>query len=206
MSDPEDLVRMPIGGTLLPTPASLGCRVVVALAVTLLTGCGQVAVPDGTTAVTGFDASRYMGTWYEIARLENSFERGLTRVTAQYAQRPDGRVTVINRGYRERSGKWEEAKGVAAFVGAMTEGRLKVSFFGPFYAGYNVIALDPSGYQWAMVAGPTHQYLWILSRQRTLDPKVMDALVAQARSQGFKVDALVKVAQDEVGPVPAPSP
>lgn len=171
-----------------------------------LTGCNQITVPEGCAVVTGFDLERYLGTWYEIARLENDFERGLTQVSALYEKRADGSVSVCNRGRRASSGAWKEAKGVARFVGQPTEGRLKVSFFGPFYAAYNIIALDATGYQWAMVAGPTRQYLWILARQKTLPPDVMATLLEQARSQGFDVDRLVRVVQDEPLPSAPPSP
>src|SRR5210317_331749 len=99
------------------------------------------AMPDGATAVTGFQLEKYLGTWYEIARLDHFFERGLTRVTATYSMREDGGVRVLNRGYKAKNGKWKDAEGKAYFVEEPDIGRLKVSFFGPFYGAYNIIAL-----------------------------------------------------------------
>mgnify|MGYP006290138339 CR=1 FL=1 len=178
----------------------LGSAVLAAIVV----GCNQVTVPEGCAVINGFELERYLGAWYEIARLENRFERGLTQVSARYEKRADGAVSVCNRGFRLSSGAWEEARGVARFVGQPTEGRLKVSFFGPFYAGYNIIAIDATGYQWAMVAGPTRKYLWILARHKTLPPDVMARLIEQARAQGFDVEKLVRVAHDESLPVATP--
>ncbi|MDA3898482.1 MAG: lipocalin family protein, partial [Desulfobacteraceae bacterium] len=125
---------------------------IIPLFLLLLTGC--VAVPDGITTITEFDINRYLGRWYEIARLDHSFERGLENVTADYDLRDDGGVKVINRGYDPATEKWKQAEGKAYFVGESTAGQLKVSFFGPFYGGYNIIALDTKGYTYSMVCGP----------------------------------------------------
>lgn len=158
-----------------------------------------VALPEGVTPVTDFELSRYLGRWYEIARLDHSFERGLVNVTADYSPEEDGRVRVINKGYRPASKEWETAEGVAAFVGATDVGRLKVSFFGPFYGGYNIIALDKVSYQYALVCGPSRSYLWILAREPQLDPAVTETLVARARALGFATEALIMVDQTPVG-------
>ena len=106
-----------------------------------LGGCA-VAPPAGVTPITGFELNRYLGPWYEIARLDHSFERGLSNVSATYGRREDGGVQVMNRGYDDRQGIWKEAEGRAYFLGEPTVGSLKVSFFGPFYGGYHLIALD----------------------------------------------------------------
>lgn len=151
-------------------------------------GCG-VDIPDGATAVTNFQLDRYLGRWYEIARLDNRFERGLTKVTADYSLRSDGTVRVQNRGWNAAEGKWQTIEGKAQFVDRRDVGRLKVSFFGPFYAGYNVIALDPN-YQWSLVVGSDFDYLWILSRTPTLDSAIVAQLVEQARDLGFAVEDL----------------
>ena len=102
-----------------------------------------VGVPEGIEPVTGFEVERYMGRWYEVARLDHSFERGMEQVTATYELRPDGTVAVLNRGYRADKGEWGEASGKARFLGEPDVAALKVSFFGPFYGGYNVVDLDP---------------------------------------------------------------
>ncbi|HEX5787929.1 MAG TPA: lipocalin family protein [Woeseiaceae bacterium] len=162
----------------------------------VLSGC--VGIPDGVTAVTGFDPERYLGTWYEIARLDHRFERGLSDVTATYSRRDDGGLAVVNRGYNTSAGEWEEAVGKAYFVAEPDVARLKVSFFGPFYGAYNVVRLGDA-YDWSMVVGPDRSYLWILARQPTLDPATRDRLVRTAAELGFAVDELIWVAHD-LGP------
>ena len=149
--------------------------------------------PEGVEVVSGFDLNRYLGTWYEIARLDHSFERGLSSITATYSLRDDGGVRVINRGYNAEEGEWDEAEGKAYFVGDEDVGQLKVSFFGPFYGGYNVIELDQDGYQYSMVAGPDRSYLWILSRTPALEETIFERLVAKARELGFPTDELIIV-------------
>jgi apolipoprotein D and lipocalin family protein len=149
--------------------------------------------PEGVDTVTGFELDRYLGTWYEIARLDHPFERGLSNVTATYSLRDDGGVKVINRGYNVEDQAWDEADGKAYFVGDENVGELKVSFFGPFYGGYNIIELDKAGYQYSMVAGPDRSYLWILSRSPDLDDTVLDRLIAKAGELGFPIGELIMV-------------
>lgn len=154
----------------------------------LLAGC--VGIPDNIQPVQGFDAQRYLGTWHEIARLENRFETGLERISAQYSLREDGGLRVLNRGYDTSAKEWKEAEGKAYFVGPPTQGRLKVSFFGPFYGAYNIIALDEN-YGWSMVCGPDYTYLWILSRTPTLPKAVLQPLLDKVKSLGFATDSLI---------------
>ena len=156
---------------------------------------GCTGVPKGLQPVGGFEPERYMGKWYEIARLDHRFERGLTDVSATYKLRDDGAVKVFNRGYDPEGGKWRGIEGVARFRGDPSVGSLKVTFFWPFYGGYHVIALDREGYGWAMVTGPSRGYLWILSRTRQLAPSVLDGLVQQAADWGFATDELIFVDQ-----------
>ena len=156
-----------------------------------LAGCAT-APPSGVTVVSPFDLSRYLGTWLEVARLDHRFERGLSRVSATYALNDDGSVKVQNRGYNAEKGEWSEAEGRALFTGDANTGSLKVSFFGPFYGGYHVIALDPA-YRWAMVIGPDTDYLWILSRQAQLPPGVRERLLAQAAQAGVDTAGLIWV-------------
>jgi len=153
---------------------------------------GGASAPSGLGPGTGFEADRYLGKWYEIARLDHAFERGLDRVTADYAKRPDGAITVLNRGYDPIKHRWREARGVARFRGSSTVGSLKVTFFWPFSGEYRVIALDRR-YQWALVAGPSRKYLWILSREPQLATDIYDRLVQQAREAGSPVDTLIRV-------------
>ena len=160
------------------------------LALALLAGCGQI--PDGVEAVGGFDAERYLGRWYEIARLDHRFERGLDSISATYTARADGGIDVLNRGYDRAAGEWREAHGRARFVGPRDVAMLEVSFFGPFYGGYNVVALDPD-YQLSLVTGPTRDYLWILARQPDPPREAVDRLVKRADELGFDTDALIWV-------------
>jgi len=155
--------------------------------------CACTGVPDGVDVVDDFDVARYLGTWYEIARLDHSFERGLSKVTADYSLRDDGGIDVVNRGFDTLQGKWDEARGKAYFVGANDVGRLKVSFFGPFYGGYNIIELDRERYQYSMVAGPSRSYLWILARSPDPDRAIIDRLVTRAAELGFAVEGLLFV-------------
>jgi apolipoprotein D and lipocalin family protein len=163
------------------------------LIATMLTGC--VGMPDGVVPVEPFDLERYLGRWYEIARLDHSFERGLSKVSAEYSLREDGSVRVVNRGYSEAEGKWKEAVGRARFVRKPTEGFLKVSFFGPFYGSYIIFSLDREHYRHALISGPDHSYLWILSRQPTLARETVDMLIEKARQAGFDTDGLIFVEQ-----------
>ncbi len=163
------------------------------LVLVLLAGCAQV--PDGVEPVGGFDAERYLGQWYEVARLDHRFERGMDNVTATYTAREDGGIDVLNRGYVRARGEWEEARGRAKFVGERDRGSLKVSFFGPFYGGYNVIDLDPD-YQLSLVAGPSRKYLWILARQPDPPRAAVDRAVQRADQLGFDTGALIWVRHD----------
>lgn len=165
--------------------------VLAALILVLLSSC--TGAPDGVSVVRGFELDRYLGTWYEIARLDHRFERGLSAITANYSLRDDGGVHVVNRGLNEESGEWDEAIGKAYFIGASDVGQLKVSFFGPFYGGYNIVELDKSDYQYSLVVGPDRDYLWILSRTPQMDPDILRSLVDKARELGFATDELIFV-------------
>ena len=155
----------------------------------------STAPPEGLRPVTSFDLNRYLGQWYEIARLDHSFERGMSDVSATYQLQEDGSVKVINRGYDTQRQAWKEAIGRALFVGESSTASLKVSFFGPFYGGYHVIALDQQNYRWSLVAGPDRDYLWILARDKTLPTEVREQLLSQARALGFATDKLIWVGQ-----------
>ncbi|MCM2309778.1 MAG: lipocalin family protein [Steroidobacteraceae bacterium] len=165
-------------------------RHILVLAAALLAGCAQI--PDGVQAVGDFDAERYLGQWYEVARLDHRFERGMDNVTATYTARDDGGIDVVNRGYVRAKGEWEEARGRARFVGPRDQGMLEVSFFGPFYGGYNVVDLDPD-YQLSLVAGPSRKYLWILARQPNPPRDAVDRVVQRASELGFDTSALIWV-------------
>lgn len=184
------LMYMPASGTRQVRAMVLGLVLAICLA-----GC--TGVPDGVRVVDGFELDRYLGRWYEIARLDHPFERGLSHVTAEYSIRQDGGVDVLNRGFDMEAGEWQEAVGRAYFVEAPDVGRLKVSFFGPFYGGYNIIALDQEHYAHALVCGPDRSYLWILARSPVLDGATVEALVHRASELGFATDELIFVDHDE---------
>ena len=156
-----------------------------------LMGCAT-APPEGMTAVSPFDVQRYQGTWYEVARLDHSFERDMRDVTARYAVQADGSVQVLNRGFDMKKNDWREAIGKAKFIGDIQRASLKVSFFGPFYGGYHVIALDPD-YRWSMVVGPDRDYLWILARDKQLDPALKAQLLSQAQAFRLPTEQLIWV-------------
>ena len=161
----------------------------------LLAGC--TAAPLGIMPVDNFDLDRYLGDWYEIARLDHRFERGLSQVSATYSKRSDGGVEVVNRGFSDKEGKWKEAKGRAYFIGEPDVARLKVTFFWPFYGGYNVIELDHENYDYALICGPSREYLWILARSRQLDAEILQHLVTTAKRLGFDTSKLIHVDQQE---------
>ena len=167
-------------------------RLACLLAAAVLAGC--VSKPEGITPVTGFDSVRYQGKWYEIARFDHRFERGLSNVTADYSPRPDGGIKVINRGYNTAKGEWKDAEGKAYFVETPDIGYLKVSFFGPIYGSYIVFDLDPQ-YTHSMISGPDKSYLWILSRTPTMDEATKKRLVDKAQALGYDTSKLIWVNQ-----------
>lgn len=160
----------------------------------LLTGC--VGLPENVKPVDHFNADRYLGKWFEVARLDHSFERGLSKVSASYSLRDDGGIKVINRGYDAQKQQWKEAEGKAYFVNGKDLGYLKVSFFGPFYGAYVVVELDHEGYQYSLVSGPNKSYLWILSRTPQMNPEVQQRLVERAAALGYDTGKLIFVEQD----------
>ncbi len=152
--------------------------------------------PKGAEPVSPFDSVKYLGTWYEIARLDFKFERGLNNTTANYSMREDGKIKVLNKGYRYAESKWEESVGKAKFSGDANVGALKVSFFGPFYASYNVIDIDPE-YKYALVVGKNTKYMWILSRTKYIPNDIRDRFLAKSKSLGYNNSDLIWVEHNE---------
>lgn len=159
------------------------------LLIVLLGGC--VSVPQNIAPVDGFELNRYLGKWYEIARLDHSFERGLANITAEYSLRADGGVKVVNKGFAVADNKWKEAEGKAYFVGSPQEGYLKVSFFGPFYGAYIVFELDKEDYQYAFITSYDNSYLWLLARTPTVSDEVLSRFVQKSGELGFATDKLI---------------
>ena len=156
----------------------------------MVAACSMSHPPKGIIPVTPFDLQRYQGKWYEVARLDNRFEKGLDLVTALYLPQNDGSVRVINTGYNTEKQRWQQSIGKAKFTGNSNTAALKVSFFGPFYASYNVFQLDED-YQHALVCGPNRSYLWILSRTPTLTATIKQQLIEAVEKQGFTTAKLV---------------
>ncbi|WP_372872075.1 lipocalin family protein [Shewanella sp.] len=164
-------------------------KIFALLTLWLLAGCTGKPMP----VIQDFNLDNYLGTWYEIARIDNRFESGLTEVTAQYRRQGDG-VQVINRGFSAQSSEWKQAIGKARFVGSANEGRLEVSFFGPFYGDYQILAATKSEdgrYRTALVAGNDLDYLWLLSRERAPAEDELTLFKDKIRSLGIEPDGLV---------------
>ncbi|MBN1184140.1 MAG: lipocalin family protein [Bacteroidales bacterium] len=154
----------------------------------LFSSCSSI--PKGMRAVSPFNKDQYLGKWYEIARFDFRFERGLNNTTAEYSLLDDGKIKVLNRGFNYETKQWKQAIGKAKFAGNDAEAMLKVSFFGPFYSGYNVIALD-NDYKYALVAGASLNYLWILSRETTIPENIKTQYLEIAEGYGFKTKNLL---------------
>lgn len=160
----------------------------------LFTSC--VSIPKGVTAVSSFEKAKYLGKWYEIARFDFRFEKGLNNTTAEYSLNSNGTIKVVNRGYDYEKKIWKESIGKAKFVGNDSIAMLKVSFFGPFYAGYNVIAIDPE-YKYALVSGSSFDYLWILSREKSIPADIKSLYLEKAEKLGYKVSNLLWIEHDK---------
>lgn len=188
------------------TSASTGSASAVPAAalLLLLTGCATKA-PQGVDPVTGFELERYLGRWYEIARLDHSFERGMDAVTAEYSMREDGGVRVVNRGWQTQKNEWKEAVGRAYPVIDPQTGFLKVSFFGPFYGAYVIFELDKENYEYAFVSGPDRSYLWLLARSPAIGEAVKARFIERSAELGFDTEALIFPRHDlDLTAAPAP--
>lgn len=169
-------------------------NIIILLVCLVLSGC--LGMPDNVSPVKEFEVKKYLGKWYEIARLDHSFERGLQNVTAEYSLRDDGGINVNNRGFSLKKSEWSEAQGKAYFVDTPQTGYLKVSFFGPFYGSYVIFKLDKENYQYAFVSGPDLSYLWLLSRTPTISEEIMNDFIETSKSIGFNTSELIMVEQN----------
>lgn len=156
----------------------------------------SVGIPKGAAAVKNFDAKKYLGRWYEIARFDYRFEKNMDNVTAEYSENPNGSISVSNKGYNYLKKEWKESVGEARFVKDKTEARLKVSFFKPIWAGYNVIDIDED-YQYALVAGSSLKYLWILSRTTTIPESIRQRFIEKAKRIGYNTEELIWVKHNQ---------
>jgi len=157
---------------------------------------GKATVPGKAEVVGGFDIQRYTGKWYEIARLDHSFERGLINASATYSIMDGGLIKLLNQGYNPEKQMWRKAEGKAKFATKPQIGQFLLAFFGPFYASYNIIALDKADYNYALVCGFSLKFLWIIARQTTLPENITGELIEKAKAAGFDTDQLVYVKHD----------
>ncbi len=171
-------------------PVSLGALALIAF------NSYSVGIPKGAVAVKGFDLKKYLGRWYEIARFDYRFEKNMDNVTAEYSENSNGSVRVLNKGYDYTKKLWQESIGEAKFVKDPKEGRLKVSFFKPIWAGYNVIDIDED-YEYALVAGSSLKYLWILSRTTTIPESIRQRFLEKAKRIGYKTEDLIWVRHNQ---------
>src|SRR6187431_2259153 len=161
---------------------------IAVIAIIVFSSCSSI--PEGATAVTPFVKEIYLGKWYEIARLDFMFEKDLNNTSAEYSLNDNGTIKVFNRGYNVKKQKWTDATGKAKFVDDDKTGKLKVSFFGPFYSGYNVVAIDKD-YKYALVAGESLKYLWILSRETSIPENIKLDYLRKAQEIGYDTSELV---------------
>lgn len=161
----------------------------------LINACETVKVPSNITVVDSFDIKSYSGKWYEIARFDFKHEKDMDNVTAEYSLKDDGSVKVLNRGFDTVKNEWKEAEGKAKFIDDVTKGALKVSFFGPFYSGYNIVSMDPD-YKNALVMGEDKDYIWFLSREKVMSDVVKNKFLKIARDSGYDLDRLVWTKQN----------
>ena len=167
-------------------------KILLALCTLLLLGCNSKNYPPLAT-VPKVDIDKYLGTWYEIARYEHSFEVGCSNVSATYSLREDGKIKVLNRCLK--NGKVSEAIGKAYAVDE-SNGKLKVSFFGPFYGNYWIIMLDEA-YSYAVIGDPSREYFWILSRTAKMDKAKLDSILEKLPSLGYDTTKLIWTPQEE---------
>ena len=162
---------------------------IVAIAVVAVAGCVSGPKVDNTP-VAALDLNRYLGEWYEIARLDHSFERGVEKANANYTLNEDGTIKVVNSGIKDGKPKTAIGKGKQTDTPAL----LRVSFFGPFYADYRVMMID-KGYTYALVGSGGTDYLWLLSRTRVLPAATKDELLAEAKRRGYDTGKLIWIKQ-----------
>lgn len=154
----------------------------------LLMGCSKLTVDN--SVVPDFDLNRFLGSWYEIARFDHKFERGMEQTKAMYVLRDDGKVDVLNTGIKD--GKPSEANGLAKLT--ETPGLLRVSFWGPFYSDYRIMLLD-NDYQYALVGSGSDDYLWILSRTPQISDETKTQILTEAQNRGYDTTKLIWVKQ-----------
>ena len=172
---------------------ALGSAAIFTATLFVMNSCSSI--PKGANAIQDFNKEKYLGKWYEIARLDFVFEKNLNNTTAEYSLNEDGSIKVVNRGYNFIKSKNVESVGKAKFVNDSNEGKLKVSFFGPFYSGYNILAID-ADYKYVLVVGENLKYMWLLSRDTTMPENIKENYLKMAKDLGYDTSALIWVKHD----------
>ena len=172
---------------------ALGSLAILTATMVVLNSCSSI--PKGANAIKDFNKEKYLGKYYEIARLDFVFEKNLNNTTAEYSLNEDGSIKVVNRGFNFIKSKNVESVGKAKFVNDSNEGKLKVSFFGPFYSGYNILAID-SDYKYVLVVGENLKYMWLLSRDKTMPENIKENYLKMAKDLGYDTSALIWVKHD----------
>jgi apolipoprotein D and lipocalin family protein len=172
---------------------ALGSAAIFTATLFVMNSCSSI--PKGANAIQDFNKEKYLGKWYEIARLDFVFEKNLNNTTAEYSLNEDGSIKVVNRGYNFIKSKNVESVGRAKFVNDSNEGKFKVSFFGPFYSGYNILAID-SDYKYVLVVGENLKYMWLLSRDTTMPENIKENYLKMAKDLGYDTSALIWVKHD----------
>ncbi len=167
-------------------------KLIFLLSIFCLTAC--TGIPAGIQPISNFELPQYLGRWYEIARLDHSFEKGMQQVTATYEMREDGGVRVLNEGFLGEKNTWDQAEGKAYFVNTQDIGHLKVSFFGPFYGSYIIFGLGEN-YEYAFVTSTNKSFLWLLSREPVIGQELRQHFINTVTTLGYDTDALIWVDQ-----------
>ncbi len=165
-------------------------KIILLLSIFCLSSC--TGIPEGIQPISNFELSQYLGRWYEIARLDHSFEKGMQQVTATYEMREDGGVRVLNKGFLTEENIWDQAEGKAYFVNSENIGHLKVSFFGPFYGSYIIFELGEN-YEYAFVTSTNKSFLWLLSREPVIEQELQQRFINTVATLGYDTEALIWV-------------
>ena len=175
----------------------MGKNLIILFALLLIiSSCNSQDKMIDKSVVKEFDIDRYLGKWYEIARYDHKFERGLVGVTAEYSIKEDGKIKVVNSGFKKSlDGERSEAVGKAKIPNPNEPSKLRVSFFWIFYSDYLVLELDKD-YQWAVIGSSSDKYLWILSRKPQLDDEIYNDLLQRLNIRGYDTGKLIKVKQN----------
>jgi apolipoprotein D and lipocalin family protein len=171
-------------------------KLMLSLILATLTAAPSLFALEPLKTVPKLDISRYLGRWYEIGRFQHKFEKNLVGATAEYSLRKDGRVEVLNSGFKKSlDGKYSSVKAVAWVPDPKVPGALVVKFFGLFPADYLVFGLDEENYQWAVVGNNSRQFLWFLTRTPEVSPELLEKMKSIAIAQGYDLSGLYIVPQ-----------